>query len=136
MANCFLTGTVVAFLIAAHLAINTLSPAVSSQILANAIRPEMETSDQVIIHGPLESASSMAFYLRRPIRVLDTEGGDQTQQGMDLSALEQLWNGQQRIFLWTPIDQAPALPQPVFVLGRSGGKEVLSNQPSSHGAEF
>ncbi|MBX6360416.1 MAG: glycosyltransferase family 39 protein [Acidobacterium ailaaui] len=136
LANCFLTGTVVAFLIAAHLAINTLSPAVSSQILANAIRPEMETSDQVIIHGPLESASSMAFYLRRPIRVLDTEGGDQTQQGMDLSALEQLWNGQQRIFLWTPIDQAPALPQPVFVLGRSGGKEVLSNQPSSHGAEF
>jgi len=145
MANCFLAGTVTAFLIAAHLALNTLSPAISSQILANAIKPEMDSDDVIVINGRYERASSMCFYLERQVKLLNGRGGglwygslfpDAPQVFINNDALTQLWNGQNRVFLWTPIDQVPQLPEQSFVMGRSGGKEILSNQPSSHGAEF
>lgn len=145
MANCFLVGTVTAFLIAAHLALNTLSPALSSQILADAIKPEMDSDDVIVVNGRYERASSLPFYLERQVTILNGRGGglwygsffpDAPQVFINNDALTQLWNGQNRVFLWTPIDQAPQLPGQPFVIGRSGGKEILSNQPSSHGAEF
>jgi hypothetical protein len=133
LANSFLLGTVVAFLIAAHLALNTLSPAISSQILANAVRPEMDPNDVVIVNGTFENASSLVFYLQRQVKVLN---GHNRQSQIDQTSLDQMWSGQERVFLWTANDQAPPLPQPTFVIGRSGGKEILSNQPNSRGAEF
>jgi 4-amino-4-deoxy-L-arabinose transferase-like glycosyltransferase len=145
MANCFLVGTVVAFLIAAHLALNTLSPALSSQILANAIKPEMDKDDVIVINGRYEHASSLAFYLERPVQLLNGRGGglwygsffpDAPQVFIDNNTLTQLWTGPNRVFLWTPLDQVPQLPGQSFVIGRSGGKEILSNQASSRGAEF
>ncbi|MGC1293991.1 MAG: glycosyltransferase family 39 protein [Alloacidobacterium sp.] len=145
MANCFLVGTVIAFLIAAHLALNTFSPAVSSQILAHAIKPEMDNDDEIVINGRYERASSLPFYLERQVKLLNGRGGglwygsffpDAPQVFIDSDTLTQLWTGENRVFLWTPIDQVPQLPGQSFVIGRSGGKEILSNQPSSHGAEF
>jgi hypothetical protein len=145
MANCFLIGTVTAFLIAAHLALNTLSPALSSQILANAIRPEMDQDDVIVMNGRYERGSSLPFYLERQVRLLNGRNGglaygsyfpDAPQVFIDNAALAQLWRGQNRVFLWTPLDQVPELPGESFVIGRSGGKEILSNLPSSRGAEF
>lgn len=145
MANCFLIGAVVAFLIAAHLALNTLSPALSSQILANAIKPEIDSDDVIVVNGRYERASSLAFYLERQVNVLNGRSGglwygsffpDAPQVFINDDALTQMWNGENRVFLWTPVDQVPQLPGQPFVIGRSGGKEILSNQPSSHGAEF
>jgi hypothetical protein len=40
------------------------------------------------------------------------------------------------VWLWTDPNTAPALPGSAYVIGRSGGKEVLSNQPNSGGAAF
>jgi 4-amino-4-deoxy-L-arabinose transferase-like glycosyltransferase len=44
------------------------------------------------------------------------------------------WQGPQRIFLWQsltdPPNQLPALPSPVYILVKSGGKEIVSNQPN------
>jgi 4-amino-4-deoxy-L-arabinose transferase-like glycosyltransferase len=145
MANCFLAGTVAAFLIAAHLALNTLSPAVSSQILANAIRPEIDNDDIIVINGRYERASSLPFYLEREVKLLNGRGGglwygsffsDAPQVFIDNSTLTQLWTGENRVFLWTPLDQVPQLPGQSFVIGLSGGKEILSNKPSARGAEF
>ncbi len=145
MANCFLAGTVTAFLIAAHLALNTLSPALSSQILANAIRPEIDQDDVIVINGRYEHASSLPFYLERQVRLLNGRSAglwygslfpDAPQVFIDNDTLIQLWGGNNRVFLWTPLDQVPQLPGQTFILGRSGGKEILSNLPSSHGAEF
>jgi 4-amino-4-deoxy-L-arabinose transferase-like glycosyltransferase len=46
------------------------------------------------------------------------------------------WHGTQRIFLWQSLDNQPSsLPaalSPAYVLARSGGKEIVSNQPSYH----
>lgn len=145
MANCFLIGTVTAFLIAAHLALNTLSPVLSSQILASAIKPEMDSNDVVVVNGRFESASSLAFYLDRPVQILNGRNGglwygsffpDAPQVFIGNDQLQQIWSSSNRAFLWTPVDLAPQLPGSTFVIGRSGGKEILSNQPSSHGAEF
>jgi 4-amino-4-deoxy-L-arabinose transferase-like glycosyltransferase len=145
IANCFLIGTVTAFLIAAHLALNTLSPAISSQILANAIKPEVDNDDVIVINGRYERASSLAFYLNRQVKLLNGRGGglwygsffpDAPQVFIENNTLTQLWAGENRVFLWTPLDQVPQLPGQSFVIGRSGGKEILSNQPSSRGAVF
>jgi 4-amino-4-deoxy-L-arabinose transferase-like glycosyltransferase len=44
------------------------------------------------------------------------------------------WASSQRIFLWQsltdPPNHLPALPGPVYVLIKSGGKEIVSNQPN------
>jgi len=145
VANCFLVGTVTAFLIAAHLALNTLSPALSSQILANAIRPEMDSDDVIVVNGPYERASSLPFYLQRQVQLLNGRSGglwygsffpDAPQVFINNETLTQLWNGQNRVFLWTPLDQVPQLPGQRYDIGTSGGKKILSNQPSSHGATF
>jgi hypothetical protein len=52
-------------------------------------------------------------------------------------SLAQKWLGPQRIFLWqslatsdAPPSQLPPLPGPVYILVKSGGKEIVSNQPN------
>ena len=44
------------------------------------------------------------------------------------------WQGPHRIFLWQsltdPPNQLPPLPAPVYILVKSGGKEIVSNQPN------
>ena len=43
------------------------------------------------------------------------------------------WRGPQRIFLWQDLagepSPLPASLSPVYVIARSGGKEIVSNQP-------
>jgi 4-amino-4-deoxy-L-arabinose transferase-like glycosyltransferase len=48
-------------------------------------------------------------------------------------SLAQKWRGPQRIFLWQDLanqpSPLPALPGPVYVIAKSGGKEIVSNRP-------
>jgi 4-amino-4-deoxy-L-arabinose transferase-like glycosyltransferase len=138
MANCFLAGMIVTILIAAHIAIVTFSPVLSSEILAEAIKPEVQPSDVIVVNGPFESASSFAFYLDRQVLIVSEPGGTPTAGApfIDDAQLAALWNGPNRVWLWTTPANAPALPAPVDVIGRSGGKEVVSNEPNSGGASF
>lgn len=50
------------------------------------------------------------------------------------TSLAAKWQGPQRIFLWQsltdPPNQLPPLPGPVYILVKSGGKEIVSNQPN------
>ena len=49
-------------------------------------------------------------------------------------SLAQKWAGPQRIFLWQDManqpSPLPALLSPVYVIAKSGGKEIVSNQPN------
>jgi hypothetical protein len=46
-------------------------------------------------------------------------------------SLAQKWPGPQRIFLWQDLGNQPsALPSPVYFIAKSGGKEIVSNQPN------
>ena len=144
MANCFLAGMIVAILIAAHLALNTFSPVLSSAILAEAIKPEVRPSDAIVINGPFDAASSLAFYLERQVLILNQSPstlGPSAQLAnpavfIDNAALASLWSGTSRVWLWTTPQTAPTLPGNLYVIGASGGKEILSNQPNTGGASF
>jgi hypothetical protein len=132
MANCFLAGMMVAILIAAHLALNTFSPILSSQILAEAIKPEVHPTDVIVVNG-------------RQVLILHGNAGhanpappDSANPSLfvDEAAVANLWSGPDRVWLWTAPDAAPPLPGQVYLIGRSGGKEVVSNQPNYGGATF
>jgi 4-amino-4-deoxy-L-arabinose transferase-like glycosyltransferase len=138
MANYALVAMMVLFLIAAHMALVTFSPVLSSKALADAIRPRLQAGDVVEIHGEYEAGSTLGFYLRRQVRILNGRSSDLWYGSFfsdapnifdDDVSFQPLWSGPQRIFLWTPMDQVPALPGPAYVIAQSGGKEILSNRP-------
>jgi 4-amino-4-deoxy-L-arabinose transferase-like glycosyltransferase len=135
--NYALVGMMVLFLIAAHLALVTFSPVLSSKALADAIQPRLQAGDVVEINGEYEAGSTLGFYLRRQVRILNGRSSDlwygsffadAPQLFDDNASFRQLWGGPRRIFLWTPQDQVPALSGPAYRIAQSGGKEILSNQ--------
>jgi 4-amino-4-deoxy-L-arabinose transferase-like glycosyltransferase len=137
MANYALVAMMVVFLVAAHLALVTFSPVLSSKALADAIRPRLQAGDVVEIHGEYEAGSTLGFYLRRQVRIFNGRSSDLWYGSFfsdapnifdDDASFQRLWSGPQRIFLWTPMDQVPALPGPAYVIAQNGGKEILSNR--------
>jgi 4-amino-4-deoxy-L-arabinose transferase-like glycosyltransferase len=138
MGNYTLAAMMLVFLVAAHLALVTFSPVLSSKALADAIRPRLQAGDVVEIHGEYEAGSTLGFYLRRQVRILDGRSSDLWYGSFfsdaphifdDDASFQPLWSGPQRIFLWTSMDQVPALSGVAYVIAQSGGKEILSNRP-------
>jgi 4-amino-4-deoxy-L-arabinose transferase-like glycosyltransferase len=137
MGNYALFATMVVFLIDAHMALVTFSPVLSSKALADAIGQRLQAGDVVEIHGEYEAGSTLGFYLRRQVRILNGRSSDLWYGSFfsdaphifdDDESFRRLWSGPQRIFLWTPMDEVPALPGPAYAIAQSGGKEILSNQ--------
>ncbi len=137
LGNYALVTMMVIFLIAAHLALVTFSPVLSSKILADAIGPRLQAGDVVEINGEYEAGSTLGFYLRRQVRILNGRSSDLWYGSLfkdapqifdDNVSFRKLWSGPQRIFLWTELDKVPALPGPVYAIAQSGGKEIVSNQ--------
>jgi 4-amino-4-deoxy-L-arabinose transferase-like glycosyltransferase len=138
MGNYALFAMMVVFLIAAHMALVTFSPVLSSRALADAIRTRLQAGDVVEIHGEYEAGSTLGFYLRRQVRILNGRSSDLWYGSFfsdaprifdDDASFRGLWSGPQRIFLWTPLDQVPELPGPAYAIAQSGGKKILSNRP-------
>jgi hypothetical protein len=139
LANCFLAGMLAGITVAIQAALVIASPYSSSQILADAIRPELESTDVVAVDGTYPEASSFAFYLERPISLALPQGADAPVEATPLKntvAVDQLWNSSGRVYLWTTIDHPLPVPGQSYVVAASGGKEILSNQPNSGGASF
>ena len=120
------------------MALVTFSPVLSSRVLADAIRPRLRKGDVVEIHGEYEAGSTLGFYLRRQVRILNGRSSnlwygsffhDAPQIFDDDASFQRLWSGSQRVFLWTEMDHVPALRGPVYTIAQSGGKEILSNEP-------
>jgi hypothetical protein len=138
LGNYALVAMMVVFLIAAHMALVTFSPVLSSKVLADAIGPRIKNGDVVEINGEYEAGSTLGFYLRRQVRILNGRSSDlwygsffrdAPQIFDDGASFERLWRGPARVFLWTPLDHVPALTGTVYTIARSGGKEVISNRP-------
>ena len=141
-ANIALATGAFGFLFAAYLGLCTFSPVLTSAQLAQAIAPQVQPQDLIAIHGEYESGSTLGFYLQRnDIHILEGRSSNlwygsffpdappifETPQSIAAK-----WTGPQRIFLWQsltdPPNQLPALPGPVYILVKSGGKEIVSNQ--------
>lgn len=137
-ANYALAAMMVVFLVAAHMAMVTFSPMLSSKALADAIRPQIRPGDIVEINGDYEAGSTLGFYLERQVRLLNGRDSDLWYGSFfsdaprifdDNSSFKTIWNGPHRVFLWTEMDNVPNLADPYCVLARSGGKEILTNRP-------
>jgi 4-amino-4-deoxy-L-arabinose transferase-like glycosyltransferase len=161
-ANLALAATTFGFLISVLLGLRIFSPVLTSAQLAEAIAPQVNDRDLIVIHGEYESGSTLGFYLQRPDNVIAEPWGVGTLasdtgfihilEGRSSNlwygsffpdaprifetpeTLAGKWNQPRRIFLWQsltdPPNQLPALPGPVYVLVKSGGKEIISNQPN------
>ncbi|HEY4045388.1 MAG TPA: glycosyltransferase family 39 protein [Acidobacteriaceae bacterium] len=143
LANGALAAMMVIFLVAAHLAFVTFSPVLSSKSLADAIQPHLQPDDIIEINGEYEAGSTLGFYLRRQVRILNGRSSnlwygsffpDAPRVFDDNASFLRVWNGPQRVFLWTELDNIPTLTGTVCVIAKSGGKEILTNhglnQPS------
>ena len=138
MGNYALATMMVIFLLAAHMALVTFSPVLSSRVLADAVGSRLQRGDVVEINGEYEAGSTLGFYLRRQVRILNGRSSnlwygsyflDAPQIFDDEQGFREEWAGSRRIFLWTPVEQVPVLPGGVYAIARSGGKEILSNRP-------
>ncbi len=152
-ANLVLFAATFGFLLAAHLGLQTFAPVLSSQQLAAKIAPRLRpvaanaeaSPDLVVINGEYESASTLGFYLRRRVHILNGRSSNLWYGSFFIDAppiyetnasIARRWASPQRIFLWQTLSPAggdgnplPPLPGPVYTIARSGGKEILSNQP-------
>ena len=143
--NVVLLAASFAFLLSAHLGLRTFAPVLTSAQLAEAIAPQVMPCDVVMIHGEYESGSTLGFYLRRDdVHILEGRSSnlwygsffpDAPKIFETPASVAAEWHGARRIFLWQSLTDPPAmLPaglEPVYVLARSGGKEIVSNRPTA-----
>lgn len=132
-----LTAGAVLFLVAAHMALVTFSPVLSSAALADAIRPLLKPDDVIVLNGEYESGSTLGFYLHRQLRILNGRSSNLWYGSFfrdappifdDDASIAQLWAGPRRVFLLTDAAHPPHLSGAVYTVAVSGGKAVLSNR--------
>ena len=142
--NLMLAASTFGFLLAADLGLQTFAPVISSAQLAEAIRPQIQPGDLVAIHGEYESGSTLGFYLKRnAIHILEGRSSnlwygsffpDAPHLFETPASLAAAWAGPRRVFLWQsltdPPSTLPSLPGRLYVLVKSGGKEIVSNEPN------
>jgi 4-amino-4-deoxy-L-arabinose transferase-like glycosyltransferase len=133
----------VCLLVAVHIALVTFSPILTSKPLADAITRVYQPGDIIEINGEYEGGSTLNYYTGHQVRILNGRSAnlwygsffpDAPQIFDDTSSFQRLWNGPQRIFLWTEIEKKSEAvqginPSTVFVLAKYGDKLILTNQP-------
>jgi 4-amino-4-deoxy-L-arabinose transferase-like glycosyltransferase len=153
-ANMALTFMTVALLLATHRALEIFSPVLSSKALAQAIEADWKPGAVIEDNGDYEAASSVNYYTRHQIRILNgrcnniwygSKFPDAPPIFDDDASFEKLWRGDKSVFLLTdakaspdrkPAEECPQkehLPDFVVrdacVLAKWGGKLVLTNGP-------
>jgi 4-amino-4-deoxy-L-arabinose transferase-like glycosyltransferase len=141
-ANLTLAGGMIVVLLAAHEGIVRFNPILGSKSLADAIVAEQtrmpEAGDVILLDGELTSGSTLLFYTRQPVHLVNgRENGpwfgsfwpDAAPIFDDETSLRRLWSGPQRIFLMTynPASRERDLGR-ARVLAEAGGKTVLVNR--------
>ena len=129
------------FLVAAHIALGRFGPYLSSKQLAQEIAARARPEDKVMIYGDQAFGSSLLFYLRRPIDLVEgrttsmwfgSTFADAPKIYLSDTDLQQDWDGSGRVFLFVPPHQKAKVDEvlPVkFVIAELSGKYVYSNQP-------
>jgi 4-amino-4-deoxy-L-arabinose transferase-like glycosyltransferase len=138
--NWVLAVMMVFVLFAVHEGLVMFSPILSSKKLADAIQQEFHPGDVMVSYGTYEDASTLNFYVRQPIHVVNTRTEGDMYYGSlfpdapaifdDDASLAVLWRGPRRVFLWVEEDKVPAYirQRGSYQLARSGGKLILMNR--------
>jgi 4-amino-4-deoxy-L-arabinose transferase-like glycosyltransferase len=139
-ANWVLTIMMVFVLFAVHQGLVMFSPILSSKKLADAVEQEYRTGDVIVSYGTYEDASTLNFYVRQPVHVVNTRTeGDMFYGSLfpdapaifeDDTSLAALWKGPRRVFLWVEEGKIPAYiaRSGSYQFARSGGKLILMNR--------
>jgi 4-amino-4-deoxy-L-arabinose transferase-like glycosyltransferase len=152
-ANMALTLMTMVLLYATHQALVIFSPVLSSKVLADAIESHWKPGAVIEDNGDYEAASSVNYYTRHQIRILNgrcnniwygSRFPDASPIFDDDASFEKLWRGDKPVFLLTdakaspdrkPAEECPQkehLPDYVVrdkacVLAKWGGKVVIGN---------
>jgi len=129
------------FLIAAHIALVRFDPYLGSKVIARDLAPQLRPDDRVMIYGDQAYGSSLLFYLKRPIELVNgrttsmwfgSTYPDAPHIWIDDSALRQAWNSPTRVFLFVPAHERAhveqTLPGSKQVVSEHSGKIVYSNR--------
>jgi 4-amino-4-deoxy-L-arabinose transferase-like glycosyltransferase len=135
-------ATMAVFLIAAHIALVRFDPYLGSRNMAREIEPELKPADQVMIYGDQSFGSSLLFYLKRPIELVNgnttsmwwgSTYPDAPHIFIDDQQLQHEWNSAQRVFLFVPQHERAKveslLPSPLHIASEVSGKVIYVNRP-------
>ena len=129
------------FLVAAYIALGRFGPYLSSKDLAREIAARARPSDRVMIYGDQAFGSSLLFYLRRPIELVEgrttsmwfgSTYPDAPKIYLSDADLQKGWANAERVFLFVPPHQkarVDALLPGKFVVAEVSGKYIYSNRP-------
>jgi 4-amino-4-deoxy-L-arabinose transferase-like glycosyltransferase len=138
--NWVLTVMMVFVLFAVHQGLVMFSPILSSKKLADAVAQEFRPGDVIVSYGTYEDASTLNFYVRQPVHVVNTRTEGDLDYGSlfpdapaifeNDASLDALWRGPRRVFLWVEEDKVPPYVRQSgsYQLARSGGKMILMNR--------
>jgi|ERR1041384_979300 4-amino-4-deoxy-L-arabinose transferase-like glycosyltransferase len=143
LSNVVLALMMAAFFFFAHQSLSTFEPYLSSRSLAEDIERENEPGEVIVINGEYEGGSSINFYTRKMVYILNgrsanLEYGSYFQDApkifLDDQGITKLWSSQSRVFLFTNSDDlekvTSAIRRQAYTFAESGGKLILSNQQS------
>ena len=129
------------FLMAAHIALVRFGPYLSSKELAKEIGARARPDDKVMIYGDQAFGSSLLFYLRRPIDLVEgrttsmwfgSTFADAPKIYLTDADLQRDWSAAGRVFLFVPSYEKAKVDELLptkFVIAQLSGKYVYSNQP-------
>ena len=142
--NVSLALMMAAFFFFAHISLAAFGPYLSSRALAEAIDREYKQGDVIVINGEFEGGSSINFYTRKMVYILNGRSAnleygsyfeDAPRIFLDDQELATLWSSSSRVFLFTDSPELDEVTRkvrgPAFRLAESGGKLILTNQQSN-----
>jgi len=140
-ANLVLTGGMVCVLLAAHEGLVRFTPILGSKDLAKAIVQAQENDprvdDLIVVDGELTSGSTLLFYTRQPVDLVNGRVNgpwfgsfwpDAPEVFLDEAGLKRVWKSGRRVFLLTYHAGAREQELGGRALAASGGKTVLVNR--------
>jgi 4-amino-4-deoxy-L-arabinose transferase-like glycosyltransferase len=124
-------------------AMKVFDPYMSSKALAMDVLREFKPGELIVINGEYESGSTMNFYTRQPVYMLNGRSANlwfgsylpgAPKRFFTEAEFKSLWSAEQRIYLHTDASLAEQIkdlvsPAPVYQYSQSGGKLILSNRP-------
>lgn len=136
--NVALVTMTVVLLGCIHFAFITFSPILSSYDLAQAIKQRLQPGDVIVIDGEYHEASTLNFYTGQQVHVLHEPSGNLWYGGKFPDAppifeteksLIALWNGPERVFLWSDHAKPKELDGlKAIQVAESGGKFIFTNK--------
>jgi len=133
--------TMTVFLMAAHVALIRFDPFLSSHLLATRIQQQVQPQDRVLIYGDQAFGSSLVFYLRHPVELVNgrttsmwfgSSFADAPHIFLDDADLLRLWNSTTRVFLFVPDFEQKKVGEILgpnkLVYASSSGKIVYTNR--------